>query len=90
MNFLNIPTQWHGYRNSDVIINAQTMKSVSGGGHWGGGMWISTRDMARFGYLFLRRGKWQDQGHFFRLLGGCDHAAHRRGTYVRLHIEQAG
>ncbi len=24
-------------------------------------MWISTRDQARFGYLFLRRGKWKDR-----------------------------
>jgi CubicO group peptidase (beta-lactamase class C family) len=24
-------------------------------------MWISTRDHARFGYLFLRRGKWKDR-----------------------------
>lgn len=55
---------WHGYRNSDVVINGRTMKSVSGGGHWGGGMWISTRDMARFGYLFLRRGQWQDRTIF--------------------------
>lgn len=31
------------------------------GGHWGGGVWISTRDHARFGYLFLRRGRWGDQ-----------------------------
>jgi CubicO group peptidase (beta-lactamase class C family) len=53
--------QWHGYSNSDVVINGEAMKSVSGGGHWGGGMWISTRDMARFGYLYLRRGQWQDQ-----------------------------
>lgn len=51
--------QWHGYSNSDVVINGQTMKSVSGGGHWGGGMWISSRDMARFGYLYLRGGQWQ-------------------------------
>ena len=34
------------------------MQSVSGGGHWGGGFQISTRDHARFGYLFLRRGRW--------------------------------
>jgi len=28
------------------------------GGHWGGGMFINAYDMARFGYLFLRGGKW--------------------------------
>ncbi len=37
------------------------MQSVSGGGHWGGGMFISARDMARFGLLLLHRGRWADQ-----------------------------
>ena len=32
-----------------------------GGGHWGGGMFINAYDMARFGYLFLRNGKWKDR-----------------------------
>jgi CubicO group peptidase (beta-lactamase class C family) len=53
--------QWHGYRNSWVTINGTRMQSVSGGGHWGGGMWINARDLARFGYLTLRRGRWRDQ-----------------------------
>ena len=33
---------------------------MSGGTRWGGGLWINTRDEARFGYLFLRRGKWKN------------------------------
>lgn len=49
---------WHGYLNSDVFMDGRVMKSVSGGGHWGGGIWLSTRDLARFGLLFLRGGKW--------------------------------
>jgi CubicO group peptidase (beta-lactamase class C family) len=53
--------QYHGYFNSDVIINNQRVKSVSGGTRWGGGLWISTRDEARYGYLFLRQGKWRDR-----------------------------
>lgn len=53
--------EWHGYHNSDVEVNGRTIKSVSGGGHWGGGMWINSRDQARFGYLYLRRGRWNDQ-----------------------------
>lgn len=53
--------QWHGYRNSWVSIDGRPMQSVSGGGHWGGGMWISARDLARFGYLTLRRGRWRDR-----------------------------
>jgi CubicO group peptidase (beta-lactamase class C family) len=36
-------------------------QSVSGGGHWGGGMFISARDMARFGLLAARNGKWRDR-----------------------------
>lgn len=53
--------QWHGYRNSDVTIDGRKINSVSGGGHWGGGFFISSRDMARFGYLYLRRGRWKDK-----------------------------
>lgn len=50
--------RWYGYENSYVVLDGQIMQSVSGGGHWGGGMIISARDMARFGYLTLRKGKW--------------------------------
>jgi CubicO group peptidase (beta-lactamase class C family) len=50
--------EWHGYRNSVVEIGGRRMASVSGGGHWGGGVWASTRDHARFGLLHLRRGRW--------------------------------
>lgn len=53
--------RWYGYENSFVIIDGQIIQSVSGGGHWGGGMIISARDMARFGYLTLRKGKWKDK-----------------------------
>jgi CubicO group peptidase (beta-lactamase class C family) len=53
--------RWYGYENSWVIIDGAAVQSVSGGGHWGGGMFISARDQARFGYLTLRRGKWRDK-----------------------------
>jgi CubicO group peptidase (beta-lactamase class C family) len=33
------------------------MKSVTGGGHFGGGMFVSASDLARFGYLILRKGR---------------------------------
>jgi len=49
---------WHGYRNSYVDIKGRRVQSVSGGGHWGGGVWASTRDHARYGLLMLRRGNW--------------------------------
>ena len=50
--------RWHGYENSWITLDGQKVQSVSGGGHWGGGMFICTRDHARFGYLFLRNGNW--------------------------------
>jgi CubicO group peptidase (beta-lactamase class C family) len=50
--------RWHGYENSWIDIDGLKMQSVSGGGHWGGGLFISTRDQARFGLLFLRKVKW--------------------------------
>ncbi len=53
--------RWYGYENSWTLIDGVAVQSVSGGGHWGGGMFISARDQARFGYLTLRRGKWRDK-----------------------------
>ena len=50
--------RWYGYKNSWIHLDGMKIESVSGGGHWGGGMFISTRDQARFGLLFLRKGKW--------------------------------
>ena len=49
---------YRGYDNSTVEIDGKPMPSVSGGTRWGGGLWMSTRDHARFGYLVLRRGEW--------------------------------
>jgi CubicO group peptidase (beta-lactamase class C family) len=53
--------RWYGYDNSFVNIDGFMMQSVSGGGHHGGGIFISAIDQARFGLLFLRKGKWRNQ-----------------------------
>jgi CubicO group peptidase (beta-lactamase class C family) len=53
--------RWYGYDNSWVVLDGRAVQSVSGGGHWGGGMFISARDQARFGLLTLRRGRWGDR-----------------------------
>lgn len=50
--------EWHGYENSWVKVDGINLQSVSGGGHWGGGMFIDAYDMARFGLLCLRNGNW--------------------------------
>ena len=53
--------RWYGYDNSWVELDGKKVQSVSGGGHWGGGIFINAWDLARFGYLFLRDGKWKEQ-----------------------------
>ena len=50
--------QWIPYNNSYADVDGKKMPSVSGGTRWGGGVWINAQDMARFGYLWLRNGKW--------------------------------
>lgn len=53
--------RWLGYDNSWVILDGRLVQSVAGGAHWGGGMMINAWDMARFGYLTLRNGRWGNQ-----------------------------
>jgi CubicO group peptidase (beta-lactamase class C family) len=53
--------RWYGYENSWVTIDGLKMQSVSGGGHSGGGMFINTKDMARFGLLFMNNGNWNGE-----------------------------
>jgi CubicO group peptidase (beta-lactamase class C family) len=50
--------RWIPYANSVVEINGKQVGSVSGGTRWGGGIWINSEDLARFGLLALNRGKW--------------------------------
>ena len=50
--------RWIPYENSTVEINGEQVGSVSGGTRWGGGIWIDSEDLARFGLLVLNRGRW--------------------------------
>jgi len=50
--------RWNGYRNSWIVLDGQPVQSVSGGGHWGGGMFINAYDMGRWGLLTLHHGNW--------------------------------
>lgn len=50
--------RWDGYDTSWTVVDGLRMQAVSGGGHFGGGLVVSTRDLARFGLLFLRDGDW--------------------------------
>lgn len=53
--------RWYGYENSFVNVDGTEVQSVSGGGHFGGGLFINTTDLARFGLLVCRQGKWKNQ-----------------------------
>jgi CubicO group peptidase (beta-lactamase class C family) len=50
--------EWHGYENAQVDVAGRLLRSVPGGAHWGGGIFISSHDHARVGLLMLRRGAW--------------------------------
>lgn len=53
--------RWIPYDNAFVEIDGKRMPSVGGGTRWGGGVWISSRDLARFGLLWLARGRWGER-----------------------------
>ena len=53
--------RWMGYHNSWITLDGSPVQVPSGGGHWGGGMFINAYDQARFGLLTLNRGKWNDK-----------------------------
>jgi CubicO group peptidase (beta-lactamase class C family) len=50
--------RWMGYSNSYVLVGGQSIRSVSGGGHWGGGGFIHAEDQARIGLMMARNGAW--------------------------------
>ena len=52
--------KWQGYgANSTTEVNGKQVESVSGGTRWGGGLWIHSEDLARFGLLILNHGNWE-------------------------------
>ena len=57
--------EWHGYDGADVEVadprvGTRRVRAVSGGGHWGGGLFIGSRDHARLGLLVARDGVWDE------------------------------
>ncbi|MEM9649143.1 MAG: serine hydrolase [Bacteroidota bacterium] len=53
--------RWFGYDHAWTEVDGIQMKSVTGGGHSGAGLFISAEDMARFGMVFLNKGKWDKE-----------------------------
>lgn len=50
--------EWHGYDESFVTVDGRAPRCVAGGGHWGGGLFIGSRDHALLGSLILADGVW--------------------------------
>ena len=50
--------RWFGYDHAWTVVDGVKVKSVTGGGHSGAGIFIHAEDMARFGLLFMNNGKW--------------------------------
>lgn len=48
--------RWHGYKGATTMIEGREVEVVSGGGRWGAGLWIATRDLALLGLLLLKEG----------------------------------
>lgn len=53
--------RWHGYENSWILLDGLNIQVPSGGGHWGGGMFINAYDQARFGLLTARKYHWGEK-----------------------------
>ena len=53
--------RWVPYGQIDRRDQREAGGSVSGGTRWGGGLWINSQDLARFGLLILNQGQlgWQ-------------------------------
>ena len=50
--------RWEGYSTSWIEMAGRRVQSVTGGGHWGGGLFIGADDHARFGQFICQNGQW--------------------------------
>ena len=51
--------RWEGYGNAWVEVGGLPMQAVPGGSHWGGGISIHAKDMAKVGLLVAAGGAWE-------------------------------
>ena len=50
--------RWFGYDDAFTLVDGQMVQVASGGGHFGGGIFINTTDMGRIGLLMQHDGVW--------------------------------
>jgi CubicO group peptidase (beta-lactamase class C family) len=51
--------RWEGYANAWVEVGGLPMQAVPGGSHWGGGISIHAKDMAKVGLMVAAGGVWE-------------------------------
>lgn len=73
--------RWEAYRNATVEVAGQRLRSVPGGGHWGGGVFMCADDQARIGQLCAQDGVWEGsrllpEGWMRRCTTPCAHNPH--------------
>ena len=51
--------RWEPYANATVEVEGRALRSVPGGGHWGGGVFIHAEDQALVGRLAAQDGVWE-------------------------------
>jgi CubicO group peptidase (beta-lactamase class C family) len=58
---------WHGLHQMRTrLAGGGHAEVTTGGSHWGGGLWLTAEDLARYGQLHLRGGEWEGR----RVLSG--------------------
>ena len=78
--------EWRGYDNARLCLDGRSVESVSGGGHWGGGLFISAEDHARVGLLLQRGGQWEGRQLISRRYLDATRAAVGGQPAIRLHV----
>jgi CubicO group peptidase (beta-lactamase class C family) len=50
---------WHGLNQMRTrVAGGEEVGVTTGGSHWGGGLWLTGEDLARYGQLHLQGGEW--------------------------------
>lgn len=51
---------WHGLDQMRTrVASGEDVVVTTGGSHWGGGLWLTAEDLARYGQLHLDGGEWE-------------------------------
>lgn len=56
------PWSWHGLHDMTTeLADGRRVEVVTGGSHWGGGLWMSSIDLAKIGQMMVAHGRHDDR-----------------------------